>query len=144
METLSAFLLADFGPSSAKKKFYFENVGRKMTTEKVAQANEVNSASLGITSLTQRCRETHNKFSVLLFYWLALWKSICILWFPGCSYSVHVYFSKDLFGRLLKLKVFAVIISLLFKKLRGAHLVLITRTFPSSCEGNDSLFLSLE
>lgn len=79
MEILSAFLLGDFGPSSAKKKFYFESMGRMMTTEKAAQANKVNSASLGINSLTQRCREIHNKFSVLLFSWLALLKSICSL-----------------------------------------------------------------
>lgn len=99
METLSTFLLGDFGPSSAKKKFYFESVRRMMTTEKAAQANKVKSASLGITSLIQRCRETCNKFSVLLFYWMALLKSICIHQFPGCSYSVHVCFGKDLFGR---------------------------------------------
>lgn len=78
MESLSAFLLGDFGPSFAKKKFYFEGVGWMMTTEKAEQANKVNSASLGIAPLIQRCRETRNKFSVLLFYWLALLKSICI------------------------------------------------------------------
>lgn len=75
METLSASLLGDFGPSSAKKKFYFESVGRMMTTEKAAQANKVNSASLGITSLNQRYRKIHNKISVLLFSWLALFAS---------------------------------------------------------------------
>lgn len=58
-----------------QEKALFWECGKHDTTEKAAQAHKVNSASLGISSLTQGCC----KYSVLLFYWSALLKSICIL-----------------------------------------------------------------